>query len=152
MSYKNTLIFGNFVKKRKHIRCTLTNMLLTGSLMVNGHINENMLHKVTKGELWVYLYYIWGGNRFSEVFSEHTTPGNKMDYKSLMKLVRNISQSKEPFFFKKDIMMCCNTIINMRDINIPIIEEILEAMTRAFIKQEEDLKKSIEKYELWGDR
>ena len=74
-----------------------------------------------------------------------------MDYKSLMKLVRNISQSKEPFFFKKDIMMCCNTIINMRDINIPIIEEILEAMTRAFIKQEEDLKKSIEKYELWGD-
>lgn len=152
MSFTNTLIFGNYVKKKKNMRCTLTNMILMGSLMVNGQINENQLHRVTKGELWVYLYYIWSGNRFSEVFSEHiTTPGGNPGHIKFMELVRKISASKEPFFSKRDIMVCCNTIVTMGDIRLPIIEEILEAMRNAFIKQEEDLKKSMEKYVLQGE-
>ena len=144
--FNNTLIFGNFIRKKRNIRCTLTDLILTGSLMVNGHINENQINRISKGELWTYLYYLWSSNRYSIIFTEYIIPG-KQNYKSFMKLVRGISKSNESFFLKKDIAMCCNIIVDTSDVYSPIIEEILTAMRNAFLKQEGELKKSIEQYQ-----
>jgi hypothetical protein len=137
-SFTNTLYFGTFLKKKKNLRCTVTNMLLLGVIDIDGKINISNIDKSDKGDLWVYLYYIWSNNRYVGVFSQEIV--SRLSGSNLIRFVKSRSDSGYYFIKKRDIAEVCNDLLSISDIHVPIINETLVVLEKLFTKQEESLQ------------
>lgn len=150
-NYTNFLYFGDYKSRRKNIRYTIIDMLLNNVLNVNGSINNQRLRFVSKGALWVYLYYLWQNNMYIEPFNSYKTSSNgSILSASLIKLVKDIVISPEDrFYTKKDLSEVINKIVIDNDsLSITIISQCLEVLFKKLITAENDLQSEYDKLNL----
>jgi hypothetical protein len=142
-SFANSLYFGSFLRKKKSLRCTVTNLLLLEVVDINGTVNMEYLDRAEKGDLWIYLYYIWSNNRHNSIFKKaQLFSHNRLNGSDLIKFVKSFQTGADNYSFlkKQNIAIACNTLINDEEIHVPIIRETLIVLENLFTKQEKSLE------------
>ncbi len=148
ITFKTETIFGKSFKPSLGFAITSVGSLLNDDqLKLDGQLSLELITKITKSEVWGYIYYLWYYNHDKiNVFISMTDNKNKAsaeNFSSVMKsYIMNYNVIKQTnvnnsgvFFTKERLINAVNHILKDNpNIHIPILEQLYKRLANATIQ------------------
>lgn len=153
VTFNTVSVFGKaFVPNRQTAICSIGDMLNSGMLKIDGSIPTTNIGKISKNQIWSYVYYLWSYNRSRlDIFHNMSSYEHRKTKASPVKFCEelyyfmkkndiNVSGKLKSIFKKENIVFCINKILMKHpNISIPILQKIYKKILNATNSQTSSL-------------